>query len=141
MSTDTACIFCKIIAGQSPAHILHRDERCFSFLDIAPVNRGHPLVVPLRHHDDIFSISVDELGAIVARSQQLATVIKSLCEADGIGIHQLNGAASGQTVFHYHMHVIPAYEGRAPRIHGRQLADQAELKTMATQIRRQLTAE
>lgn len=140
MATDhrDQCIFCQIIAGQAPGHILHRDASTISFLDIAPVNAGHTMVVPLKHHGDMFTLSQAELAAVVHHCQWLAGHIKALCQADGIGIHQLNGAAAGQTVFHYHMHIIPAYLGQTPRVHGRQRAEEQSLAEMAARIREAL---
>lgn len=127
---DPNCIFCQIIAGNAPCRELYRDDTLIAFLDIAPVQAGHTLIVPLRHHVDMFTMNDDELAAVARLARRLAPVVKSVTGADGLGVHQLNGAAAGQTVFHYHMHLIPAFEGKPPKIHGRTPAPEEELDAM-----------
>lgn len=134
------CVFCQIIRGDAPAEILYRDAHSLSFLDISPSSPGHALVVPLAHHNDVFSLSVPELEAVARHSQFLARHILAACGARGMGIHQLNGALAGQTVFHYHAHLIPAYPGVRRNLHGRQRATPTALAAMASAIRQQIIA-
>jgi histidine triad (HIT) family protein len=134
----SGCIFCQILAGQSPAHMLYRDDDIACFLDIMPVSEGHSLIIPTRHHDDLFTLSQGELDAVSRFSRRLAPVLREVTDADGIGVHQLNGAAAGQTVFHYHMHLIPAKQGAPRQIHGRKMADQQQLADIAAKIRARL---
>jgi histidine triad (HIT) family protein len=134
------CVFCKIISGKAPGHILYRDDRVLSFLDIAPVIAGHTLVIPIKHHDNIFSLSEAETTAIALHSRLLAPIIKRVAKADGLGVHQLNGRAAGQAVFHYHNHLIPCFHGKPMQIHGRRAAPQAALVDMAEQLRTALKA-
>ena len=129
------CIFCKIIAGKALGYILYRDEEVMCFLDIAPVSAGHTLVVPIKHHDNIFTLSDAEVTALAIQSRRLAPVVKRVTGADGLGVHQLNGRAAGQTVFHYHTHLIPCFHGKAMQIHGRKPASQTALAEMAERLR------
>lgn len=138
MVAQSACVFCDIIAGNAPAEILYRDAYSVSFLDIMPSAPGHALVVPLAHHRDLFSLSTEELAAVAHHSQFLARHILRACGAEGMGVHQLNGALAGQTVFHYHNHLIPAYPGVRRGLHGRQRASASSLADMAAAIRQQI---
>jgi len=133
------CIFCKIIAGKAPAHVLYRDEQVLSFLDTSPVSPGHSLVIPINHHDNIFTLSDAESTAVALHAKRLAPVIKRVTDSDGLAIHQLNGRAAGQTVFHYHMHLIPCQHGASKSIHGRRLATQSALAELAERIRQDLS--
>lgn len=105
------CIFCKIVAGRLPATILDEDERTVSFMDINPATRGHLLVVPRRHVPDLLSIDRDELAAVTATAQRMALLLKQRLGADGVNVINSCGSAAWQTVFHFHLHVIPRYEG------------------------------
>ncbi|MFT4918538.1 MAG: histidine triad (HIT) family protein [Zhongshania aliphaticivorans] len=133
------CIFCKIIAGKAPAHILYRDEQVLSFLDISPVSAGHTLIIPLKHHDNLFTLSGEEMTAVALHAKRLAPIIKRVSKAEGLAIHQLNGRAAGQTVFHYHMHLIPSHHGGPKFIHGRRPAAPSALAEIAADIRQALT--
>jgi histidine triad (HIT) family protein len=114
--TDPNCIFCKILARELPANIVDEDERTVAFMDIAPATRGHALVVPRTHVADLLSVSREDLDAVGAASQRLARTIKDRLGADGVNLVNSCGAAAWQTVFHFHMHVIPRYEGDPLRL-------------------------
>jgi histidine triad (HIT) family protein len=105
------CIFCRIIAGDLPSVRIHADDQAVVIMDINPATRGHALVIPRAHARDIFDIAPEAL----AHCAQLAASIGGLAMrnlgAAGITIMQSNGAAAWQTVFHYHVHVIPRYDG------------------------------
>jgi histidine triad (HIT) family protein len=113
---DPDCIFCKILAGELPATIVDEDERTVAFMDIAPATRGHALVVPRTHVADLLSVGADDLHAVMLASQRLARRIKERLGADGVNLVNSCGAAAWQTVFHFHMHVIPRYEGDPLRL-------------------------
>ena len=132
------CVFCKIIAGELPCHEIYRDDTLLCFLDIAPASPGHTLIVPLAHHDDLFSMSAPALAAVAEFSRRFAPLLKSHCQADGMGVYQFNGAEAGQTVFHYHMHLIPAYAGQEVKAHGRQPGNPEALATLAHQLSKTL---
>jgi histidine triad (HIT) family protein len=106
---DPNCIFCKILIGELPATIVAEDERTVSFMDINPATPGHALVVPRKHVKDLLSIDAEELGAVVLAAQRLALSAKQRLGADGVNLINSCGAAAWQTVFHFHMHVIPRY--------------------------------
>ncbi len=108
--TEDGCIFCKIVAGELPATIVDEDERTVSFMDINPATRGHLLVVPREHAHDLLSIEPPELAAVTASAQRMATRVKERLGADGVNVLNSCGAAAWQTVFHFHLHVIPRYE-------------------------------
>ena len=107
---DPDCIFCKIITGELPATIVAEDERTIAFMDIAPATRGHALVIPRAHATDLLSIPLDDLQAVIAAAQRLAVEAKRRLGADGVNLINSCGAAAWQTVFHFHVHVIPRYQ-------------------------------
>ena len=113
---DPHCIFCKILASDLPATIVAEDERTISFLDIAPATRGHALVIPRAHTADLLSVDDADLYAVASASRRLAGRLKERLGADGVNLLNSCGAAAFQTVFHFHMHVIPRYEGDPLRL-------------------------
>jgi histidine triad (HIT) family protein len=107
--TESDCIFCKIITGELPGQIIDEDERTVAFMDISPATRGHALVVPRRHARDLLEIEPDELAATTLAAQRLARRIHERLGADGVNLLNSCGRAAWQTVFHFHVHVIPRY--------------------------------
>jgi histidine triad (HIT) family protein len=107
---DPDCIFCKIIAGELPAQIVDQDERTIAFMDINPATRGHALVVPRRHSRDLLEIDDDDLAATAVAARRLARRVHDRLDADGVNLLNSRGQAAWQTVFHFHMHVIPRYK-------------------------------
>jgi histidine triad (HIT) family protein len=114
--SDPDCIFCKIVAGELPATIVDEDERTIAFMDINPATRGHALVIPRAHAADLLSIDAGELAAVSGAAQRLAARVKESLQADGINVINSCGAAAWQTVFHFHLHVIPRYESDPLRL-------------------------
>jgi histidine triad (HIT) family protein len=110
MSADPACLFCKIVAGEIPATIVAQDERTIAFMDINPATRGHALVIPRAHARDLHEIDVEDLEAVCAAAQRVAARARANLGADGVNLLNSCGSAAWQTVFHFHMHVIPRYE-------------------------------
>ncbi len=108
---DPDCIFCKIVAGDLPATIVGEDERTISFMDISPATRGHALVIPRAHTADLLSVDPEDLQAVARASQRLAVRAKQRLGADGVNLISSSGAMAWQTVFHFHVHVIPRYAG------------------------------
>ncbi len=106
---DPDCIFCKIVAGEAPAFIVEEDERTIAFMDIAPATRGHLLVIPREHSRDLREISTEDLNATAATAQRMARRAFDVLGADGVNLLNSCGAAAWQTVFHFHVHVIPRY--------------------------------
>jgi histidine triad (HIT) family protein len=113
---DPDCLFCKIVAGELPATIVEEDERTVCFMDIAPATRGHALVVPREHSADLLSIEPDDLSAVNLAAQRIAVRVKDRLGADGVNLMNSCGAVAFQTVFHFHLHVIPRYEGDGLRL-------------------------
>ena len=106
---DPDCIFCKILAGELPGTIVGEDERTVVLMDINPATRGHVLVVPRAHTADLLSIDPEDLRAVSVASQRQALRAKELLGAEGVNLVNSCGALAWQTVFHFHMHVIPRY--------------------------------
>lgn len=113
---DPDCIFCKILAGEIPSRIVDEDERTIAFMDIAPATRGHALVIPRAHATDLLSVEPEDLQAVALAAQRLAARMKERLGADGVNLLNACGASAWQTVFHFHVHVIPRYEGDPLRL-------------------------
>jgi len=107
--SDPDCIFCKIVAGDIPSAQIDSDERTVAFMDINPATRGHVLIIPRRHHRDVLTIDADDLNACTLMAKQIAARVMDKLGADGVNLLNSCGSAAWQTVFHFHMHVIPRY--------------------------------
>jgi histidine triad (HIT) family protein len=129
------CIFCEILAARAPCHRVYEDDLTLALMDLFPVAPGHTLVIPRRHAENLFEIDADSLAAVSRASRKLARAIRKALNPDGLMVMQLNGVAAGQTVFHYHAHLIPRARGSGlslqPRVPGRD----EELAALADQIR------
>ncbi len=101
------CIFCKIINKEIPSPIVYEDDKVFAFLDINPVNKGHTLVVPKEHYENIYETPDEILSHLITIVKKVAIKLKDSKLAEGVNIDMNNDAVSGQVVFHAHMHVIP----------------------------------
>ncbi len=132
MSDD--CIFCQILSDQAPCYPVHETRYTRTFLDIFPAAPGHCLIVTKNHYQDIFDATPEAIGMVGHVSTLIAHTVKQELNCDGVGIFQLNGAAAGQTVFHYHMHVIPRTHGSDMQIHARAPGDPEELQAMAQRL-------
>jgi histidine triad (HIT) family protein len=108
---DHDCIFCKIVAGELPATIVDEDERTIAFMDISPATRGHALVIPRAHAGSLLEVPAEDLHACATTAQRLARRMSERLGAAGVNLVNSCGAAAWQTVFHFHVHVIPRYEG------------------------------
>jgi histidine triad (HIT) family protein len=108
---DQDCIFCRIISGDIQGQIIEQDERTVAFMDINPATRGHALVVPRRHVRDLIEIEPSELEATILAAKRLAAKMPDRLGADGVNLLNSCGRAAWQTVFHFHIHVIPRYQG------------------------------
>jgi histidine triad (HIT) family protein len=114
--TDPDCIFCKIVTGELPATIVDEDERTVAFMDINPATRGHALVVPRNHARDLLSIDPADLAATATAAQRLAGRASTRLGAAGVNLLNSCGAVAWQTVFHFHLHIIPRYLGDPLRL-------------------------
>jgi len=123
------------VAGKAPCDPVLEDELTVAFLDLFPVSEGHLLIVPKAHYPDILTADEAALVQVMRNARRLAQALHRALAPDGIGIHQLNGAAAGQTVFHYHMHLIPRRRGDPIAFHGRRQGRPEELAAVAERIR------
>jgi histidine triad (HIT) family protein len=114
--SDPDCIFCKILAGELPARIVDEDELTVAFMDISPATRGHALVVPRRHARDLLSVETEDLAAVATAAARLAGRMTDRLGAAGVNLLNSCGSAAWQTVFHFHVHVIPRYDGDPLRL-------------------------
>jgi histidine triad (HIT) family protein len=104
------CIFCDIVNKKEKAEILFENNNIISFLDIRPINFGHALVIPKNHYENFLSVPAKILCELIETTQSLSRYIKEGLDADGFNIIVNNGAAAGQTVYHFHFHIIPRFE-------------------------------
>jgi histidine triad (HIT) family protein len=125
------CIFCAIVAGQSPAHLITEDDHALAFMDLFPASEGHALVIPKAHSENLFQIDDASVRAVAALARRVAVAMRSVLTPDGMAVYQANGRAAGQTVFHYHVHLIPRNEGSPLTFHGRARADDEGLAKLA----------
>ena len=102
------CIFCKIAGGEIPSYTVYEDNDFRAIMDIAPASKGHVIILPKVHAADVFELEEDIASKIYVVAQKIAKAVKEATGCDGVNILQNNGEAAGQTVFHLHMHVIPA---------------------------------
>jgi histidine triad (HIT) family protein len=104
------CIFCQILAGELPATFVDSDERTVAFMDINPATRGHALVIPRTHSQDLLSVPDEDLAACSVAAKRLAARMPERLGADGVNLLNACGRAAWQTVWHFHIHVIPRYD-------------------------------
>jgi histidine triad (HIT) family protein len=114
--SDPDCIFCRIVEGELPSQRVDEDERTIAFMDISPATRGHVLVIPRVHAANLLEIAAEDLAASIAAAQRMARTVVQRLGADGVNLINSCGASAWQTVFHFHIHVIPRYEGDPLRL-------------------------
>ena len=134
---DPDCLFCKIVAGEIAATRVREDERTVAFMDINPATRGHVLVVPREHARDLLDVGAEDLAACAAAAQELAALATERLGADGVNVLNSCGRAAWQTVFHFHLHVIPRYKGDPLRLPWTpQPGDRDEIAAAAAELTR-----
>ena len=119
------CIFCKIASGEIPSAILYEDDNFRVILDLNPASKGHALILPKCHAANIYELPDETAGDVMILAKKMAARMSEALSCDGFNILQNNGETAGQTVFHFHMHLIPRYQGDGVRLtweHG-QLTD------------------
>ena len=136
MAAKPGCIFCAIVAGLAPAHRVHEDERTLAFMDIFPVTDGHTLVIPKDHFENVYECDAESLAAVARSSHRVAAAIRAELAPEGLMVFQLNGAAAGQTVFHYHMHLMPRRADEPLQLHTRVPGRPERLAEIAAQLAR-----
>ncbi len=136
---DKDCIFCKIANGEIPSATIYENSDFRVILDVAPANRGHALIIPKEHFKDIFDIDAVTAGKLFSLATEVARAMKSVLHCDGLNIVQNNGLIAGQTVFHFHLHLIPRYEGDGIKLTWEQHeSDSTDLQELAREIRKKI---
>ena len=105
------CIFCKIAAGEIPSRKIYEDKDLIAIMDLNPTSKGHSLIIPKEHCTNIYDIDEDIAAKVMKTAKKLATKMTVALNCDGFNLLQNNGETAGQTMFHFHMHLIPRYEG------------------------------
>ena len=106
---DDNCIFCKIANGEIPSKTIYEDEKFRAILDLAPATKGHALILPKNHHKNLFELPDETAAEVFVLAKKLVTQMKDKLNCDGFNVVQNNEEVAGQTVFHFHMHLIPRY--------------------------------
>lgn len=106
---ETNCIFCKIASGEIPSNTIYEDDEFRVILDLAPASKGHALILPKEHYADIYEIDAELAGRAMKLAKKLAMHMTNVLNCDGFNLLQNNHEVAGQTVFHFHMHLIPRY--------------------------------
>src|SRR6188472_4516302 len=107
----TGCVFCRIVAKEIPAAVVFEDEHTIAFMDAGQVNPGHVLVAAKGHAENLYELNDAQAGALLKTAARVARGIRSAFDPPGLSVYQANGKAAWQTVFHYHMHLLPRHEG------------------------------
>ena len=131
------CIFCKIVKGEIPCFKVYEDDKVLAFGDINPVSKGHTLVIPKNHAENLWEISPDDLSALHLAAKKVAGAMKDALSPEGVATMQLNGAAVGQVVMHYHLHLVPRLPGEPalPMAHWElKPGDMGEIQQIAEKI-------
>jgi histidine triad (HIT) family protein len=111
------CIFCKLANGDIPTRTVYEDEEFRVILDMAPISKGHSLILPKEHMLDLYELSVDTAQKIMTVAQKVAVHMRDKLGCDGLNLLQNNGESAGQTVSHFHIHMIPRYSGKGNTLH------------------------
>lgn len=129
------CIFCKIANGGIPSKTIYEDKDFRAILDLAPATKGHALILPKEHYSNLFELPEEMASKVMILTQKLASQMKDRLECDGFNIMQNNGEVAGQTIFHFHMHLIPRYHGDNQKIEwDKREPDSEELESIREQI-------
>lgn len=138
MAYDENNIFAKILREEMPASRVYEDAHAVAFLDVMPQSSGHTLVIPKARAENLFDLDPEVAAQVFRSTQIVARGVREAFKPDGIMLQQFNGPAAGQSVFHFHLHIVPRYEGVPLRSHGAGMADSAELEEQAERLRRAL---
>jgi histidine triad (HIT) family protein len=142
----TTCPFCNIISGKIVASVVYEDATTIAFMDTSPTNTGHTLVVPKKHWENIYEIPEEILSEVIIIVKKVSVAVKKTVSAEGISILQLNGRFAGQSVMHFHVHVIPRFKedsiskaiGAMVGHHGLEKPDRRELDEIAQRVQKNL---
>jgi histidine triad (HIT) family protein len=133
------CIFCAIVEGRAPAEIVYEDETTLAFMDINPANRGHTLIIPRQHAMDLSDIGQEAAAAVMRTAVHVAGAIRECLSPDGLNLFHASGRAAFQSVFHFHVHIVPRWWGDALMLPWRPTrGDPSAIRSVAAQIREHL---
>lgn len=135
MAYDPDNIFAKILRGDAPCHRVYEDAATLAFLDVMPQSDGHTLVLPKVAAENLFDLDDAALATVLRTGRRVAVALRDVFRPAGVTLMQFNGAEAGQTVFHFHLHVLPRYAGQPLRSHGRGFADAGLLADQAARLR------
>ena len=113
---DNNCIFCKIAAGEIPSKTIYEDDTFRVILDLGPATKGHALILPKNHYANLYELPEETAGDVMKLAKKMATIMTEKLGCQGFNLMQNNGETAGQTVFHFHMHLIPRYENDGQEI-------------------------
>lgn len=111
------CVFCKIVNGEIPSHKIYEDENFIAILDISQASKGHTLIIPKKHYENLFSMSDDLITKIGLLIKKISTVLCKTFNAQGLNVLNNNGSIAGQSVFHFHVHLLPRYDNDQIEMH------------------------
>lgn len=133
------CIFCKIARGSIPSSTVYEDSHFRVILDINPATKGHCLIIPKEHFDNIYDLDAETAGKLFSLATCISRAMKDALGCDGLNLVQNNGEIAGQTVFHFHLHLIPRYEGDDVNLTWTpHEADSAQLEEIRAAIRKKI---
>ena len=136
---DNDCIFCKIANGEIPSSTIYEDDLFRVILDLSPATKGHALILPKKHMANIFEMDEETAEKVFVLASRIAKAMKEALNCDGLNIVQNNGEIAGQTVFHFHMHIIPRYNDDGQQINWvPKTSEAAEREMIAEQIKNAL---
>ena len=135
MSYDPNNVFAQILDNTLPSEQVFEDDHTLVIMDIMPATKGHVLVIPKAQAENIYDMDIKYLSAVGATTKKIATAIKEALNPSGVIVKQFNGSDAGQTVFHYHVHIIPVYPNKRIGEHGANIADPEKLASVADLIR------
>ena len=135
MSYDPSNVFAQILDNTLPSEQVFEDDHTMVIMDIMPATKGHVLVIPKAQAENIYDMDIKYLSAVGATTKKIATAIKAALNPSGVIVKQFNGSDAGQTVFHYHVHIIPVYPNKRIGEHGANIADPEKLASVAALIR------
>lgn len=139
MTYDNQNVFAKILRGEIPNHTIYEDDKTLAFMDVMPMARGHALIIPKCQAVELSDMQADYIAAVFATAQKVMAAQRQVLNRDGIVQMQLNNAQAGQSVFHYHVHLIPSNIHHLG-LHEERTADPAELADLAQQFRAAIAA-
>ena len=139
MNRDPSCIFCMILAGEVPFFKVYEDATTLAFMDINPANEGHCLAIPKSHFDTIYAAAAGEVGEVAETARKVAKAVNEVVKPDGLNLIQSNGPGAGQSVMHFHIHILPRRLGDELKINWRLKRGNSEaIAKLAEKIRARL---